>query len=239
MPQDGGRPGQEMIKRYLLGESSDDEEVKIDEWLVEEDFREEVETAETGLIAKYARNELNDPDTESFERQMELSQLLKNKVQSARRLDFGPEEAIRADFERRRRMGLAPVYAAAGVVMVIAGLGLWEWRLSVAQSKLAEAMRRQSDRLDQIAAAKSGNPTETIVAAFRLATDDGTLGGGGNAAIPPRAFVPASAARVVLQLTSAADPSSTYRVDVRDDAGQSIWSGPGQAKTGYVEAEVR
>src|SRR6266542_4017989 len=57
------------LRRYLLGELSPDEEVKVEERLLTDDgYKKRLETAEQGLIADYVREDLTEAEREMFEK---------------------------------------------------------------------------------------------------------------------------------------------------------------------------
>jgi hypothetical protein len=242
MPADPDKPDREEIERYLLGDAQEDEELRIDEQLADKDFQALMDEVEDDLIGQYLHKRMTDSQARLFQSQLTLSTRLREKVHAAAaKLElvyFGPEEPVStASHERRTHIDYGQMSLAAGMVLVVGFFGWRERRMSVVQSELADALRRQSARLEQIAAAKDGRDASApVVAVFRLAIDTRTLGGGGAA--PARAVVPDGVDRLRLQLNAAADAAAAYRVEVHDDAGRLIWSGAGQPRNGFVEVEL-
>lgn len=114
-----GGHNRELLVRYLLGQLSDEERDEVGTRLFSDDaFAELLEDAETDLIDRYARGELNAVDANAVRSRLLNSERQQDKLALARASALRGRRAVRS----RTRWVLA---AAAALVMVVAGSTWW------------------------------------------------------------------------------------------------------------------
>jgi hypothetical protein len=118
---------------YLLGRLSDEDAQALEErYFRDPDLFERLTALETDLLDEYARGELAGQDRSDFERRLEISPLLRSRLESAVTIqrDLASASAAAAPppvAERPERLGLAwlaGLAAAAAVALAVVGVSL-------------------------------------------------------------------------------------------------------------------
>lgn len=103
------------IRRYLLGEMSDEERTRFEQsYMEDDDLFEELRTFESGLIDRYVGKELSDKDRALFERHFLNSSARRRQIELAQALhDMANEPAGYAERAGETASGAGPVSASA------------------------------------------------------------------------------------------------------------------------------
>jgi hypothetical protein len=168
------------IVRYLLGESSPQEQTRIEErYFSEPNFLEQVVAVETDLIDAYVRHELTTNERERFENYFLVSHDRRERVEIAEALltrlaeapVSSPAPATEAPLPRHpffallRPEGLALRFALAGAVLAAVVSGLWLFvenkrlrtQLERAQAEKTYLQQQEQQLQQQLAAREAGN----------------------------------------------------------------------------------
>jgi hypothetical protein len=211
---------QQTIRRYLLGESGEDEQRSLEEsLLVSKDLFEELLIAEDELVDEYLAGDLGEAERESFEkhflstperlRKLRFARAFKKHLANATGPSVSPaEEARPASWKRwlpAFLRGQNPVLGfSLATVLLAVGVCVW--------------LFVQSYRGPQTAT--DGGPSVSNFFPVTL-----TPGAVRDAGEMKRVVIPKGADAVQLRLELAADEYRSYRAALRTDEGREVFTG--------------
>lgn len=192
---------QNSIRRYLLGQLTEDQARVIEQrLLVEGEFREELESEEAELVDDYVADQLNEAERQQFGEKFLTSPERQQDLQFARVLN---RYVASHPVQKKQRVNLSPwqnwesqswvLRLAAGIVAVaIIGLALW---FAIPRASSPEA----------------------------LATIHLTMSAGNRAAGDPiqKLALPSGPLKVVLRLPDGSAPGASYRVKLISADGET------------------
>src|SRR5215471_15320916 len=176
------RGEEELLRKYLLGELPEEEQIRIEErLLLDSDYVELLQIVEEELIDGYARGSLSGREREQLEERIAGSPLMQRKLRVARpfvsRADGWPSGDDRSLWrtwaERVRRLvvleGLTPALRAATAVVAVAAAAVIAWQLFLYQSPADKARVALQDSFRE-------SPTEARMSGFKWPPRRATLG---------------------------------------------------------------
>jgi len=216
------------IRNYLLGILPEERrEATEQRFLNDDDFHLEVEIVEEELFDDYLQNKLPETERHLFESYFLASPLRRQRLQFAR--------AFHRKISSKKETALTPVpirsftarlypYALAACVLVMAALGTRDYQLSRSlreeQNKAAGLARlfEEAGRTTMPLPAAS-NPNSILAATF--------VPKGSRSGPQPQLIVPKDILAVHFKLIVPANFRGPVRIDLLNDAGQSIFSQQG------------
>ncbi|MBI1792377.1 MAG: hypothetical protein HYR60_33050 [Acidobacteria bacterium] len=228
------------LRRYLLGQLSEQEMAGIEERYFREDaWFEALESAEDELIGGYLRRELSPEDRLAFEqsylnsperrRKVDLAAALMRQV-SAAAGRAGSLLQLLAEFFRVQSLAVRMSYAAAALLVILALPAAWirVSRLETEVARLrdqASTERAASQRGAEQLHRERGLRERLEEKLAELSTVSFVLLPGISRGSGADLAAPATAARLRLQLELEREiPGASYRAVIRNSAGQIVWS---------------
>jgi len=221
------------IRDYLLGRLSEEERDGVElSVLTEDETFEDVQDTEDELIEEYLAGSLSAPERKQFESYFLASAEHRESTDAARRLRayFVPAPTARPAQTAPRHMswlalaaGLGAV-AAAGVIaaMLLRPVSV-EQANGPAPSTKAPQVQAPVPQTPAQAAPPAAAP-QPVVASLDALLPGHTMGASDGAAAPRR--IPAGTTDVDVPLILEDQSYARYRVEVRTEAGTSVWRSP-------------
>ena len=201
-----------LARRYLLGETSDDENSSVElEYVRDGGALDRMAAVEDELIEDYLAGRLDDRTRAQFEGHYLASAHHRVRVETVRRL---ADSAVPRQRFAQRRAGLLGLAAAAVLVLVTS-----VWLLRGGGS----APPKVSTASPATGANSRASAATPVIFAITIAVDD--VRGQGDR---PPVVVPAGTDRVLVNLENrpGGEPLAQGRATVRTVPGGEVWSGP-------------
>jgi hypothetical protein len=211
-------------RRYLLGELSDDEQSSIErDYLASESSLDRISAAEEILIEEYLDGTLDANERHAFERRYLESPARRLRIETVRHLRAATNgalgrAALTPQVQRRTQRVVYGWLAAAAVILIAAGLGLWR-TTRTREANTSRIATQSAPRPEAPAPSAPPAPSSVHVVAFALspiATRSQT--GAAPLIVPPGT----DAVALELQVDAEAPP---VRVVVSTVSGDRSWIG--------------
>jgi hypothetical protein len=229
-PRDYQSYGRE-IRDYLLGSLPEERREKIEQqFLSDDDFHLEVEIVEEELFDDYLLNKLPEPDHRRFEVYFLASPLRRQRLQFARAFH---EISLKAEIPVTPALPLSArsftarlyPYTLAACFLVLAVLGTRDYQLS-------RSVQEEHDKAVMLAL-QLENAGRQITMPFPAASSTNSIfwaplvPRGSRSGSQPQLIVPKDILALHFGLTVPANFRAPVRIDLLNDAGQSIFSQQG------------